>query len=58
MAWHADARHRQVQAPGQEKIDHAKADGIARAAVDHAVQVTVFRFVVILLVAVKTEFGK
>src|SRR6266480_6372375 len=58
MAGHPDPGHGQVQTPGQKKIDHAETDRVARAPVDHPVQVAVFRFVVILLVAAETEFRK
>ena len=57
MARHADAGDRQVQSPRQEQIDHAKTDRVAGSPVNRPVEVTVFGLVIILFVAVETEFG-
>ena len=58
MPRQADARDRQPQPPRQQHVKQAKRNGIARPPVEHAVQVTVVRFVVILFVALETEFAE
>lgn len=55
MAGQADTGNGQLEASREQKIDKAKVDGIAGAAVHDAVQVTVLRVVIILFVAVKAQ---
>ncbi len=58
MSRQADARHGQAQPPRQQQIHQAQIDGIARAPVHHAVQVTVLRVVIILLVPLEPQHVK
>src|SRR3954463_1406579 len=59
MSRHADPGHRQVQAPGEQQVNQTKADRVAFAAIDHFVEVAVFRLVIFFFVAViALEFEK
>src|SRR3989454_10448233 len=58
MAGQADADDGQAQSPGQQNIQHAEADGISGAAINHTVQVAVLGIVVIIFVAGKAEFAE
>src|SRR5689334_4637914 len=58
MSRHSNPGDRQTQPACDQKINQAKRDGISRPAIQHTIQVTIVRLVIILLVAMEFELAK
>src|SRR5688572_13023748 len=58
MPGQSDADDRQAQTARDQDIEETEINGIARAPVEHAVEVAVLRIVILAFVALESQFGE